>query len=161
VQIKVTSGGSVALPSGIALPGAYDPTDTNGILVELWKYDQNLAYYIPPGGPVVLPGGTGSWGRETFGGTPQQPIGGASSSTVRPTTSAPSTTSSTPRPVTSSTTVRTTSTAAPPASTGTIQKYGQVSELRIFKPDEILINMYSAAEQAGLALLDVSLVRRV
>jgi hypothetical protein len=26
-QIRVTQGGSVALPAGIALPGAYDPED--------------------------------------------------------------------------------------------------------------------------------------
>jgi cellulase len=132
VQIKVIEGGSVSLPIGIALPGSYDPNDKSGVLMDLWRVEQNQIYYIPPGGPVLLPGGTGSWGRETFGGTPQKPIGGSSSSTVRPTTSAPSTTSSTPRPVTSSTTVRTSSTAAPPASTGAIQKYGQVSELRIF-----------------------------
>ncbi|KAG9021000.1 hypothetical protein FS842_006867, partial [Serendipita sp. 407] len=35
VQIKITGGGSVALPSGVAFPGAYQPNDP-GILIQLW-----------------------------------------------------------------------------------------------------------------------------
>jgi lytic cellulose monooxygenase (C1-hydroxylating) len=61
IQIKVTNGGSVSLPAGIALPGAYDPNDTSGILLELWRVQQNQIQYIAPGGPVLLPGGTGDW----------------------------------------------------------------------------------------------------
>lgn len=30
-QIRVTEGGSTKLPSGVALPGAYDPDDTEGV----------------------------------------------------------------------------------------------------------------------------------
>ncbi|KAH7102676.1 glycoside hydrolase [Auriculariales sp. MPI-PUGE-AT-0066] len=67
VQIQVTNGGSVSLPTGIALPGAYDPNDTLGILVELWKVQQGLASYTPPGGAVLLKGGSGSWGTDTYG----------------------------------------------------------------------------------------------
>src|ERR1700759_2782578 len=35
VQVKVSGGGS-ANPKGVALPGAYNPDDKQGILVELW-----------------------------------------------------------------------------------------------------------------------------
>jgi len=67
IQVKVTNGGSVTLPTGIALPGAYNPDDTAGVLVELWKIQQGLANYTIPGGPVKLAGGTGSWGTATYG----------------------------------------------------------------------------------------------
>lgn len=30
-QIRVTEGGSTELPEGVALPGAYDPDDTEGV----------------------------------------------------------------------------------------------------------------------------------
>ncbi|KAL2146550.1 hypothetical protein VTI28DRAFT_3441 [Corynascus sepedonium] len=50
-QIRVTEGGSTQLPSGIALPGAYDPQDP-GILVELWRVNQGQVEYTAPGGPV-------------------------------------------------------------------------------------------------------------
>ncbi|KXN89073.1 Polysaccharide monooxygenase Cel61a [Leucoagaricus sp. SymC.cos] len=51
-QIKVTGGGS-AIPSGVALPGVYNPTEP-GILTQLWWYSpQNTsATYTIPGGPV-------------------------------------------------------------------------------------------------------------
>jgi cellulase len=63
VQVKVTNGGSTALPAGIALPGAYDPHDTAGVLVQLWQIQANPSqlFYVPPGGPVVLAGGSGDW----------------------------------------------------------------------------------------------------
>jgi lytic cellulose monooxygenase (C1-hydroxylating) len=52
VQIKVTDGGSVSLPTGIPLPGSYDPEDTSGILVQLWQIQASPSqlYYIAPGG---------------------------------------------------------------------------------------------------------------
>ncbi|KAL2163050.1 hypothetical protein VTH06DRAFT_6886 [Thermothelomyces fergusii] len=50
-QIRVTQGGNTQLPSGIALPGAYDPHD-GGILVELWRVNQGQVNYTAPGGPV-------------------------------------------------------------------------------------------------------------
>jgi cellulase len=54
VQVSVTNGGSVQLPSGIALPGAYQPTDA-GILVELWRIQSTpTPGYTAPGGPVLL-----------------------------------------------------------------------------------------------------------
>ncbi|KAI5849930.1 glycoside hydrolase [Tricharina praecox] len=49
-QIVITGGGS-ANPTGVALPGAYDP-DHPGILAELWKFNQGLAVYQAPGGSV-------------------------------------------------------------------------------------------------------------
>ncbi|KAK2758319.1 hypothetical protein FQN54_004165 [Arachnomyces sp. PD_36] len=52
IQLDVTSGGSVELPSGVALPGAYSPDDTDGILVELWEVNSGQVEYIAPGGPV-------------------------------------------------------------------------------------------------------------
>ncbi|KEY74452.1 hypothetical protein S7711_04490 [Stachybotrys chartarum IBT 7711] len=51
-QIRVTSGGSTQLPSGVALPGAYDPDDADGILVQLWRVNQGQVTYTAPGGPV-------------------------------------------------------------------------------------------------------------
>ncbi|GAB1309915.1 cellulase [Madurella fahalii] len=49
--IRVSGGGSVQLPTGISLPGAYDPTDP-GILVQLWRVNQGQVQYTAPGGPV-------------------------------------------------------------------------------------------------------------
>ncbi|SPO04685.1 related to cel1 protein precursor [Cephalotrichum gorgonifer] len=51
-QIRVTAGGSTKLPEGVALPGAYDPDDTEGILVELWRINSGQVEYVVPGGPV-------------------------------------------------------------------------------------------------------------
>ncbi|KAH7305476.1 glycoside hydrolase [Stachybotrys elegans] len=51
-QIKVTSGGTTQLPSGISLPGAYNPDDKQGILVELWRIEQGQIGYTAPGGAV-------------------------------------------------------------------------------------------------------------
>ncbi|KAL2172489.1 hypothetical protein VTG60DRAFT_5243 [Thermothelomyces hinnuleus] len=50
-QIRVTEGGNTQLPTGITLPGAYDPQD-EGILVELWRVNQGQVNYTAPGGPV-------------------------------------------------------------------------------------------------------------
>ncbi|KAK7757382.1 hypothetical protein SLS62_000394 [Diatrype stigma] len=51
-QIRVTEGGAAELPAGVALPGAYDPDDAEGILVELWRVNQGLVNYTAPGGSV-------------------------------------------------------------------------------------------------------------
>ncbi|KAJ4295084.1 hypothetical protein N0V90_007093 [Kalmusia sp. IMI 367209] len=50
-QISVTGGGSTALPTGIALPGAYQPDDTKSIFLEYRKISATNPY-TPPGGPV-------------------------------------------------------------------------------------------------------------
>ena len=49
-QITITGGGS-ANPTGVALPGAYQPDDA-GILVELWRISPSNPAYTPPGGAV-------------------------------------------------------------------------------------------------------------
>jgi len=56
VQVKVQNGGSKTLPAGIALLGAYKPTDP-GILTQLWWYNPSntTATYVAPGGPVTFP----------------------------------------------------------------------------------------------------------
>lgn len=51
VQIKVSGSGTKSLPSGVGLPGAYNPDDT-GILVQLWQVNQGQRGYTAPGGPV-------------------------------------------------------------------------------------------------------------
>ncbi|KAK0627913.1 glycoside hydrolase [Immersiella caudata] len=51
-QIRVTQGGTVKLPEGVALPGAYDPGDAQGILTPLWKVQQGQIKYVAPGGEV-------------------------------------------------------------------------------------------------------------
>lgn len=50
-QIRITGGGN-ANPTGVALPGAYDPDDREGILTELWRIQQGQVNYTAPGGPV-------------------------------------------------------------------------------------------------------------
>ncbi|QRV79245.1 glycoside hydrolase family 61 protein [Ceratobasidium sp. AG-Ba] len=52
-QIKISGSGTKALPTGIALPGAYKATDP-GILTQLWWYSASnaTASYTPPGGAV-------------------------------------------------------------------------------------------------------------
>ncbi|KAH8722630.1 glycoside hydrolase [Phaeosphaeriaceae sp. PMI808] len=52
VQVKVGGSGTKNLPSGVALPGAYDPDDKAGILVQLWQVNAGQAQYTAPGGPV-------------------------------------------------------------------------------------------------------------
>ncbi|KAF3941754.1 Endoglucanase-4 [Dactylella cylindrospora] len=51
VHLRVTGGGS-ANPSGVSLPGDYDPNDADGILIQLWQVNQGIKIYTPPGGPV-------------------------------------------------------------------------------------------------------------
>ncbi|KAK6544832.1 hypothetical protein TWF694_001513 [Orbilia ellipsospora] len=51
VHLKVTGGGSDS-PTGVALPGAYDPYDADGILVQLWQINAGQKIYTAPGGPV-------------------------------------------------------------------------------------------------------------
>ncbi|KAK3324960.1 glycoside hydrolase [Apodospora peruviana] len=51
-QIRVTAGGVTQLPEGVALPGAYDPDDKQGILTPLWKIQQGQIKYRAPGGEV-------------------------------------------------------------------------------------------------------------
>ncbi|KAH8598256.1 glycoside hydrolase [Bisporella sp. PMI_857] len=46
------SGTGTANPTGIALPGAYNPDDTNGVLVELWRVNAGQVTYVAPGGAV-------------------------------------------------------------------------------------------------------------
>ena len=50
-HVKVTGGGS-ANPTGIALPGSYNPNDANGVLVELWRINQGQKNYTAPGGAM-------------------------------------------------------------------------------------------------------------
>jgi lytic cellulose monooxygenase (C1-hydroxylating) len=55
VQVQITNGGSVQLPTGIALPGSYNPDDTSGVLVQLWQIQAGQVSYTAPGGKVLLP----------------------------------------------------------------------------------------------------------
>jgi len=52
-QIIISGGTGSSLPTGVALPGAYNPTDP-GILAELWRINQGQVQYVAPGGPVLL-----------------------------------------------------------------------------------------------------------
>ncbi|KAH7102653.1 glycosyl hydrolase family 61-domain-containing protein [Auriculariales sp. MPI-PUGE-AT-0066] len=67
VQVRVVDGGDVVLPRGVALPGVYDPNDTLGILVDLYAIENRGVPFVSPGGPVLLPGGNGSWGTDVYG----------------------------------------------------------------------------------------------
>ncbi|KFA70264.1 hypothetical protein S40285_09412 [Stachybotrys chlorohalonatus IBT 40285] len=51
-NIRVIQGGTTQLPTGVALPGAYNPDDTQGIMVQLWRVNQGQVSYVAPGGPV-------------------------------------------------------------------------------------------------------------
>ena len=53
LQVKVTNGGSVALPAGIPLPGSYDPHDP-GILVDLWRITPTTPAYTIPGTSILF-----------------------------------------------------------------------------------------------------------
>lgn len=52
VQIKVGGSGIKSLPAGVGLPGAYNPDDKDGVLVQLWQVNQGQKNYTAPGGPV-------------------------------------------------------------------------------------------------------------
>ncbi|KAF2833494.1 glycoside hydrolase [Ophiobolus disseminans] len=54
VQIKVGGSGTKSLPAGVGLPGAYNPDDKDGVLVELWRVNQGQVNYTAPGGPVKI-----------------------------------------------------------------------------------------------------------
>ncbi|KAF2272411.1 uncharacterized protein EI97DRAFT_346170, partial [Westerdykella ornata] len=75
VQIKVTSSGSVTLPAGVAIPGAYKATDP-GVLFDL--YGSFSSYPIP--GPKVWDGASSA---------APAPAPAQSSAAPRPTTTAP------------------------------------------------------------------------
>ncbi|KAF2179501.1 lytic polysaccharide monooxygenase [Zopfia rhizophila CBS 207.26] len=51
-HLTVTSGGTTQLPAGVALPGAYNPDDTKGVLVQLWQVNAGQVQYVAPGGNV-------------------------------------------------------------------------------------------------------------
>ncbi|KAH8089935.1 family 61 endoglucanase [Cristinia sonorae] len=131
VQIKLTGTGKKSLPAGIPLPGSYDPRDT-GILVQLWQITAASPNYTAPGGAVILPGGTGDWGVEQFGGGAigskyPGPVVGAPVASPPP-AKPPVTSAPTPSaPSTASPTVAKPPTSAPaPTPTGaSVQKYGQ------------------------------------
>ncbi|KIM20933.1 carbohydrate-binding module family 1 protein [Serendipita vermifera MAFF 305830] len=54
VQIKITGGGNIPLPSGVAFPGAYQPNDP-GILTQLYWFTASNNTYVIPGGPIKYP----------------------------------------------------------------------------------------------------------
>jgi cellulase len=138
-QIKVTSGGSVSLPAGVAIPGVYTSTDP-GIVFNL--YGSFTSYSIP--GPAVWNGVSGG---SSPAPAPSSSAAPAPTTTVRPvttsaapapvTTARPTTTQPAPAPVTSSTTSKkaacpaptTLSTVVKPTPTGgagvTVAKWGQ------------------------------------
>ncbi|OTB15840.1 glycoside hydrolase family 61 protein [Daldinia sp. EC12] len=51
-QIRVTEGGATELPAGVALPGAYDPNDEEGIHFPEFEVRLGLRNYTAPGGPL-------------------------------------------------------------------------------------------------------------
>ncbi|KAG8770817.1 hypothetical protein FRC16_006215, partial [Serendipita sp. 398] len=96
-SIKITGGGSVALPSGVAFPGAYQPTDP-GILIQLWTVSATNPAYTIPGGPILY--GNGAVATSAANGSSS--TSRASSSSSRSSTRASSTSSSTRASSTSS-----------------------------------------------------------
>ncbi|KAG8888981.1 hypothetical protein FRB98_006245 [Tulasnella sp. 332] len=114
LQITVTGGGS-ANPTGVALPGAYQPTDPS-ILTQLYWYtpSNTSASYVIPGGPVVLDGSSPN----RYGSGPPVQTGGSQPTSTPATTAKPTTTASTP------TTAKTTTTSAAPTGP-TVPEYGQ------------------------------------
>ncbi|GJE96295.1 glycosyl hydrolase family 61 protein [Phanerochaete sordida] len=67
LQVEIVKGGTVELPAGIPMPGSYDPYDP-GILVQLYTITPTTPNYTIPGGPVLLPGGSGDWAQSEYGG---------------------------------------------------------------------------------------------
>ncbi|THG98883.1 hypothetical protein EW026_g3369 [Hermanssonia centrifuga] len=122
-QDQLVNGGDVALPEGIPLPGSYDPYDP-GILVQLWAISPTNSNYTAPGGPVLLPGGTGDWANEAYGvgGTPlptQAPPPSTPSPTATPSSAPPAKPTSTPSsaPISSA--------PIPSATVASVAQYGQ------------------------------------
>ncbi|KAF3920815.1 Endoglucanase-4 [Dactylellina cionopaga] len=112
VHLKVTGSGSDS-PSGVALPGAYDPNDTNGILISLYQINQGQKVYTAPGGPV--------WSKAA---PALQTAATATNAAYSPTSYAPSvrnagTTAATTRPTTTATTTAATTTRT--TTTGTVR----------------------------------------
>ncbi|KAG8798929.1 hypothetical protein FRC18_008504, partial [Serendipita sp. 400] len=110
VQIKITGGGSVALPSGVAFPGAYQPNDP-GILIQLWTVSATNPAYTIPGGPILY--GNGAVATSAANG---------SSSTSRPSSSTSSTRASS---FTSSTRASSASSSTRASSTSSAASAGQ------------------------------------
>nr|AAM22493.1 family 61 endoglucanase [Phanerodontia chrysosporium] len=116
LQVEIVNGGNVELPEGIPLPGSYDPYDP-GILVQLYKITPTTPNYTIPGGPVLLPGGSGDWAQDVFG------TGSVSSSAPAP----PPTSFSTSTPLS-------TISSAPTSSVVLVAKYGQCGGLTYTGP---------------------------
>ncbi|KAG9035048.1 hypothetical protein FRB95_012196 [Tulasnella sp. JGI-2019a] len=112
LQITVTGGGS-ANPTGIAFPGAYQPTDPS-ILTQLWWYapSNTTASYVIPGGSVLL---DGSSPNRYGSGAPVQ-TGGSGTTTAKTST----TTSTTTAKTTASTT-----TTSKASTASAVAQYGQ------------------------------------
>ncbi|KIM20932.1 carbohydrate-binding module family 1 protein, partial [Serendipita vermifera MAFF 305830] len=104
VQISITGGGNLPLPSGVALPGAYQPTDP-GIYLWLYTITPTNSTYIIPGGPVL------------YGSTSK--ASSTSSSTVSSTTKASSTS------ISSTSSKASSSSSASSSSTTEVAKYAQ------------------------------------
>ncbi|KAF3911325.1 Endoglucanase-4 [Orbilia brochopaga] len=131
VHLKVTGGGS-ANPSGVALPGAYNPNDTGGILISLYQINDGEKQYTAPGGPVwtgaaaalqtAVTATSESYNPTSFapsvrGATTAGPSTSRTTTTLATTTRTTTTPSTTSRTATSST--RTSSTASRTTTTAT------------------------------------------
>ncbi|KAF3314578.1 hypothetical protein TWF173_004662 [Orbilia oligospora] len=146
VHLKVTGGGSDS-PSGVALPGAYNPNDKDGILIALYQINQGEKIYTAPGGPVwskaaaPLQTAATAAGSAYVASSLAPSVRGATAATTPATTAATSsrtttlvtttrtttaasttTTSRTTTPATTSTTSRTTTGST---GTGTVGAWGQ------------------------------------
>ncbi|KAG8895257.1 hypothetical protein FRB99_000682 [Tulasnella sp. 403] len=120
VQLKVTGNGNLQLPTGIALPGAYDPYDPS-ILTQLWWITPQNSTYVIPGGPILVSGApAGYYAISATGGSGPSPSTRPSSSSVKSWSSSARPTSSSTRAI--STSIKATTTSP----TGLLQTaYGQ------------------------------------
>ncbi|PYI08779.1 hypothetical protein BO78DRAFT_440339 [Aspergillus sclerotiicarbonarius CBS 121057] len=106
VQVKVTSEGSVDMPTGVSLPGAYSATDP-GILFNL--YGSFDSYPIP--GPDVWDG-TSSGSSSSSSSSAAASVAATTSAATTPSTKAAATTSQASTPTTFATNVKSTAKAS-------------------------------------------------
>ncbi|PBP28067.1 Cellulose-binding protein [Diplocarpon rosae] len=101
VQLKVAGTGTTTLPAGIAIPGAYSPTDP-GIVFNIYG---SVTSYPVPGGPVW----DGAAGGATYPGTP--------TNNTEPAVSSPPVPPPAEKPYVPDVSTSTANAAAPPAGT--------------------------------------------
>lgn len=120
VHVKVGGSGTVALPAGVSIPGAYKATDP-GVLFDI--YNAFSSYPIP--GPKVWNGSGSGSAPAPAPVTTKAPAASTPTPTKAPAPAVTSAKPATPKPTTLVTSAKPAATAGAGSGSGTAQRWGQ------------------------------------